>query len=197
MKQLLTIGAGTIAAIGIIAPGSTSLTYIYAPQIHTNLQGRFRGFIGNALNKLGKFSCICIDSSVFNLFPAIASKSNTVDAIPAQTSVIPLNSKSLAGTRWAPSSDKVTNALYPNFFILYFGQAIPQGNISSDDVKSKFAKLGKGYDNWCTAAIVALETKEDIAYALHNGSWATLRRKLKLLKVSPSSFSCTFVALLA
>ncbi len=57
------IGSGTIAAIGTIAPSSASLTYIYAPQIHTNLGGRFKGFIGNASNKLGKFSCIHIDSS--------------------------------------------------------------------------------------------------------------------------------------
>jgi hypothetical protein len=46
------IGSGTIATIGTIAPGSTSLTYIYAPHIHTNLRGRFKDFIGNALNKL-------------------------------------------------------------------------------------------------------------------------------------------------
>jgi hypothetical protein len=32
----------------------------------------------------------------------------------------------------------------------------------SDDVKSKFAKLGKGYENWITAAIVALEMKDGI-----------------------------------
>ncbi len=36
------IGAVTIAAMGTIAPGSTSLIYIYTPQIHTNLRGRFK-----------------------------------------------------------------------------------------------------------------------------------------------------------
>jgi hypothetical protein len=92
------------------------------------------------------------------------------DGIPVQTGVIPLDSEALAGTRWAPSSDEVTGALYPNFFILYFGQAVPQGNISSDNIKSKFAKLGKGYDNSITAAVVALETKDNIAYTLHNAS---------------------------
>ncbi len=149
---------------------STSLAYIYAPQIHTNLRGRFRDFVGKDSKKLDKFSCVHIDSSGFGIFPVIASKSNTDNGIPAQTSVIPLYSDTLAGTRWAPSSDKLTGALYPNFFIFYFDQAVPQGNISSDNIKSKFAKLGKGYDNWITAAIVALETKEDIAYALHNAS---------------------------
>jgi hypothetical protein len=97
------IGAGTIAAIETTAPGSTSLTYIYAPQIHTNLGGRFKGFVENALNKLDESSCIHIDSSAFGLFPNITSKSNMNDGIPAQTGVIPLDSKTLAGTRWAPS----------------------------------------------------------------------------------------------
>jgi hypothetical protein len=94
---------------------------------------------------LGKLSCIHVDSSVFGLFPIIASKSNTNNGIPAQTGVIPLNSMTLASIRWAPSSDEVTGTLYPNFFILYFGQAILQGDMSSDDIRSKFAKLGKGY----------------------------------------------------
>ena len=107
---------------------------------------------------------------MFGLFPVITSKSNTDDGIPAQTGVIPLDSKTLAGTRWAPSSDKVTGALYLNFFILFFGQADPQGDISSDDAKSKFVKLGKGYEDWITAAAVALETKDNIVYALHNAS---------------------------
>jgi hypothetical protein len=137
------IGAGPIAAIGTIAHGSTNLTYIYAPQFHTNLQGRFKGFIQNALNKLGKFSCVYIDSFAFGLFPVIASKLSTDNAIPALTGVIPLDSETLAGTRWAPSGDKVTGALYPNFFFLYFDQALPQGNITYDDIKSKFVKLGK------------------------------------------------------
>jgi hypothetical protein len=45
-------------------------------------------------------------------FPVIASKLNTDDAIPAQTGVIPLDFKTLASTRWAPSNDNVTGALY-------------------------------------------------------------------------------------
>jgi hypothetical protein len=89
---LNAIGAGTITAIWTIAPSSTSLTYIYAPQIHTNLRGRFKGFVGNASNKLGKFSCIPVDSSVSSLFPVIASKLNMDDGIPTQTGIIPLHS---------------------------------------------------------------------------------------------------------
>ncbi len=42
------IGAGTIAALGTIAPGSYNLSYIYAPQVHTDLSSNFIGFVGNA-----------------------------------------------------------------------------------------------------------------------------------------------------
>jgi hypothetical protein len=46
------IGAGTIAALGTVAPGSYNLSYIYAPQVHTDLSGNFIGFVGNASNNL-------------------------------------------------------------------------------------------------------------------------------------------------
>ncbi len=48
------IGAGTIAAIGTIAPGSTSLIYIYAPQIHTNLRGRFKSVNWECFEQVGQ-----------------------------------------------------------------------------------------------------------------------------------------------
>jgi hypothetical protein len=48
------IGADTIATIGTIAPGSTSLTYIYAPQIHTNLGGRFKSVHWERFKQVGK-----------------------------------------------------------------------------------------------------------------------------------------------
>ncbi len=54
------ITAGTIAAIGTLAPGSSTLTYFYAPQIHTDLSGAFMGFVGNSSNKIGEFSCVFV-----------------------------------------------------------------------------------------------------------------------------------------
>ncbi len=54
------IRAGTLAALGTVAPGSYNLSYIYTPQVHTDLSGNFIGFIGNASNKIGEFSCIHI-----------------------------------------------------------------------------------------------------------------------------------------
>ncbi len=54
------ITAGTIAAIGTLAPGSSTLTYFYAPQIHTDLSEAFISFVGNLSNKIGKFSCVFV-----------------------------------------------------------------------------------------------------------------------------------------
>jgi hypothetical protein len=39
----------------------------------------------------------------------------------------------LTNTDWANPSDDIIGALFPNFFIIYFGQDFPQGGISSDD----------------------------------------------------------------
>jgi hypothetical protein len=50
------ITAGAITATGTLAPGSSTLTYFYAPQIHTNLSEAFMGFVGNSSNKIGEFS---------------------------------------------------------------------------------------------------------------------------------------------
>jgi hypothetical protein len=51
------ISAGTIAALGTIAP-SGSFQYLYAPQIYHDLGGELIGIVGTSSNKIGKFSCI-------------------------------------------------------------------------------------------------------------------------------------------
>ncbi len=77
------IGAGTIAALGTVAPGSYNLSCIYAPQVHTNLSGNFLGYFGNASNKIGEFSCIHIHKDSFGLFQIINSKANLEEAMPS------------------------------------------------------------------------------------------------------------------
>ncbi len=52
------IRAKTIAAIGIINPGSLCIQYLFAPQIHYNLSGTPIAFIGNSSNKKGEFSMV-------------------------------------------------------------------------------------------------------------------------------------------
>jgi hypothetical protein len=135
------IGASTIAALGTVALGSYNLSYIYAPQVHTNLSGNFLGFVGNASNKIGEFSCVHIHKDSFGLFQIINSKANLEEAMPGHSStVIPFASDLLTNTDWANPLDNISGALFPNFFIVYFGQDFPQGCISSNDIKVKFAK---------------------------------------------------------
>ena len=59
-------------------------------------------------------------------------------------------------------------AHFPNFFILYFGQKTPTGDITSDDVKMAFSTLGKGYETWCTVAEEAINSSCKIATILNN-----------------------------
>ncbi len=106
------ITAGTIAAIGTLAPGSSTLTYFYAPQIYTGLSGAFIGFVGNSSNKI----------------------------------------------------------VFPNFFILYFGQYIPQGDITDDDVKLTLSRLGPGYAAWVQAADSAITSHNDITTVFDNAT---------------------------
>ncbi len=56
--------------------------------------------------------------------------------------------------------------LFPNFFIVYFGKDFPKGDISSDNIKVNFAKLGTGDSLWISAAAEAIKKKEDICEVL-------------------------------
>jgi hypothetical protein len=133
---LVGISAGTIAALGTVAPGSYNLSYIYTPQVHTDLSGNFQGFVGNASNKIGEFSYLHIHKDSFGLFQIIDSKANLEEAMPSHSStIIPFALDLLTSTDWANPSDNIFNALFPNFFIVYFGQDFPHGGISSNDIK--------------------------------------------------------------
>ncbi len=79
----------------------------------------------------------------------------------------------LTNTDWASPSDDVISALFPNFFIVYFGQDFPQGGISSNNIKVKFAKLGTGYNLWVSAAAEAIGKKDNIHEVLGAASELT------------------------
>jgi hypothetical protein len=65
------ISAGSIAALGTIAPGG-SFQYVYTPQrIHHDLGGKPIGIVGTSSNKNGKFSCVYIKLGDFNFFPFV------------------------------------------------------------------------------------------------------------------------------
>ena len=50
------IKAKTMAAIGMVLPGSLLIQYLCGPKIHTDLAGKPLAIVGNTRNKFGKFS---------------------------------------------------------------------------------------------------------------------------------------------
>jgi hypothetical protein len=107
------IGAGTDATLGTVALGSYNLSYIYAPQVHTNLSGNFLGFVGNASNKIGEFSCVHIHKDSFGFFQIINSKANLEEAMPGLSSdVTPFAPDLLTNTDWANPTDDIIGVLF-------------------------------------------------------------------------------------
>ena len=68
------IKAKTIAAIGTVTPGSSIVQYLYSPRIHHDLGGEPKLIVGNASNRLGKFSCVYTPIESLKLFACITEK---------------------------------------------------------------------------------------------------------------------------
>ncbi len=103
--------------------------------------------------------------------------------MPGHSSIIILFALDLlTNTYWANPSDNISGALFPNFFIVYFGQDFPQGGISSNDIKVKFAKLGAGYDLWVSVAAEAIDKRNDILEVLGAASEQTNYSRTDFLK---------------
>jgi hypothetical protein len=155
------ISACTIAALGTIAPGS-SFQYLYAPQIYQNLGGEPISIVGTLSNMIGEFSCVYITLGDFKCFPfveAVASMSKLLK----HTDITPLSLENLKFTKdWKSVIDPIRGTFLPNFFIVYFGQEIPQGSISSDGVKTAMAKMGPGYAFWVSTVSNAIDNIDDI-----------------------------------
>jgi len=109
------ISAGTIAAIGTIAPGST-FQCLYTPQVHHDLGGEPVGFVGNSSNKIGKFSCIYISLTDFKFFPFVEATS-AMNVLLKHTKVTPLASEHLTYTRdFKDLTDPVRGTFLPKIF---------------------------------------------------------------------------------
>jgi hypothetical protein len=128
------IKANTISAIRTINPGSLCTQYLYALQIHFNLAGKPIAFIGNSSNKMGEFSLIKIDVTSICLFPYIKDKA-TMDVSLNHGDDLP--KESLSKTGWNDFEEPIIGTLIPNFFITYFGQDLPHGDISDNEIKAK------------------------------------------------------------
>ncbi len=103
--------------------------------------------------------------------------------MPGRSSnVTPFALDLLTNTDWANPSDDIIGALFPNFFIIYFGQDFPQGCISSNDIKVKFAKLCAGYNLWVSAAAEAIDKRNNISEVLGAASEQTNYSRTDFLK---------------
>jgi hypothetical protein len=119
------------------------------PQIHFNLAGKPIAFIGNSSNKMGAISLIKIDVMSICLFPYIKDKApmdvslNHGDDLPKEL---------LPKTNWNDFKVPIDGTLIPNFFITYFGQDLPHGNINDNEIKGKLIHLGTVYELWANTA---------------------------------------------
>jgi hypothetical protein len=68
----------------------------------------------------------------------------------------------LSETDWKDFEDPIIGTLIPNFFITYFGQVLPHGNISDNEIMAKLVFLGSGYKLWANTANYAVEKIDDI-----------------------------------
>jgi hypothetical protein len=153
------IKANIISAIGTINPGSLCTQYLYAPQIHFNLAGKSIAFIGNLSNKMGEFSLIKIDVTSIHLFSYIKDKA-TMDVSLNHGDDLP--KESLSETDWNDFEEPIIGTLIPDFFITYFGQHLPNGNISDDEIKAKLICLGTEYELWSNTANDAIKKFDNI-----------------------------------
>ena len=119
------ITAGSIAALGSIA-SSGSFQYLYLPQIHHYLGQKPIGIVGTLSNKIGKFSCVYIKLSNLMFFPFVEVTAS-MDVLLKHTDVIQFSAEHLAHTTdWKYMVDPIRGTLLPIFYIVYFGQDIPQ-----------------------------------------------------------------------
>jgi hypothetical protein len=58
----------------------------------------------------------------------------------------------------------------PNIFLIYFGQDIPLGPVTSGDTKLAFERLGTGYEAWSIMAGVALKNLTKIDMLIDNAT---------------------------
>jgi hypothetical protein len=153
------IKANAISANGTINPGFLCTQYLYAPHIHFNLAGKPIAFIGNSSNKMCEFSLTKTDVMSICLFPYIKDEV-TMDVSLNHEDDLPNESPSK--TDWNDFKEPIIGTLIPNFFITYFGQDLPHGDISDNEIKAKLVHLGTGYELWANTANNAIKKSDDI-----------------------------------
>ena len=152
------IRAKTVAAIGTVATGSLQVQYLFAPNILTKPDGTPVAILGNASNVMGEFALTSLPLASIALFPCIIQKEDGCALL--QGKVLP--KELLTDTSWTGAAEEYVCVALPNIFLIYFGQVLPTGRISSDATKAAFGQLGPGYAAWVATAVDAIEVDEDM-----------------------------------
>jgi hypothetical protein len=119
------ISAGTIAALGTIAPGG-SFQYLYMHQIYHDLGGEPIGIVGTSSNMIGKFSCIYITLGNFKCFPFVEAAASMSELLK-HTDVTPLLSEQLKFTKdWKSFIDPIRGTFLPIFSSFTSGRKSPK-----------------------------------------------------------------------
>jgi hypothetical protein len=114
--------------------------------IHHDLTGNPTTIIGNSSNKQGEFILVKVDIASFRLFPYLGPECTFNTLLPNGDK---LTQKLLNDTTDLKSfKEPIVTTLIPNLFVIYYGQKVLQGDITTDELKVKMIKLGTGYDLW-------------------------------------------------
>jgi hypothetical protein len=116
---LKLIQTKTIADLGMVTPGSTTLQYLFNPMIHHDLTGNPTTIIGNSNNKQGECSLVKVDIASFHLFPYIGPE-HTFETLLPHGDELPeelLNDT----TDLKSFEEPIVATLVPNFFVIYYG----------------------------------------------------------------------------
>ncbi len=93
------------------------------------------------------------------LFPYIKDKS-TMDSNLTQGDDMPTDW--LSKTDGNDFADPINGTLIPIFFITYFGQGLPHGDISDNEIMAKFVHLSSGYKLWANTTKDVVDRLDDI-----------------------------------
>jgi hypothetical protein len=108
---------------------------------------------------MSEFSLIKIDVTSIRLFSYIKDKVTMDDSLNHGDD---LPKELLSETDWNDFEEPIIGTLIPNFFITYYGQDLPHGDISEDEIKAKLVRLGTGYELWANTANDAIKKLNDI-----------------------------------
>ena len=131
----------------------------FAPQIHYDLSGGPIAFIGNSSNKKGEFSMVKINVKSIHVFAYIKDKATWATNL-IHGDDIPYGK--LVDTGWKDFEDPIVSTLILDFFLAYFRQDLPHGDLSNVEIMAKLTCLGSGYELWANMATAAFTYVDNI-----------------------------------